>query len=110
MKTHRLVYLLFPLSLMAGCAVGPDYKPPKINVPPAFANGAQSPYAPGETVANWWRGFKDEELNKLVDRAAASNLDLRIATANLLQARALRLGAKSDFFPVVRRSSQLQQQ
>ncbi len=101
MKPHRLLYILLPLSLMAGCAVGPNYKTPKTSVPPAFANGAQNQYNTNQPVAAWWRSFNDPELNKLVDAAAASNLDLRIATANLLEARALRLGAKSDFFPVV---------
>src|SRR5277367_2262157 len=101
MKTPRLLYLLFAFSLMAGCAVGPNYKAPKTSVPPAFANGAQAQYSPGQVVADWWRGFNDAELNKLVAAAAASNRDLRIATANLLEARALRLGVKSDFFPVV---------
>jgi multidrug efflux system outer membrane protein len=95
------VCLLFPLILLPGCAVGPNYKQPKITVPPAFANGSQPQYTSEQAVSAWWRGFNDAELNKLVDRAAASNLDLRIATANLLQARALRLGAKADFFPVV---------
>src|SRR5580700_3829236 len=101
MKTSRFLHLFISFSLMAGCSVGPNYKAPKISVPPAFANGAQAQYSPGPTVTNWWRGFDDAELNSLIDRAAASNLDLRIATANLLQGRALRLGAKSDFFPVV---------
>ena len=101
MKTHRLFYLFLPLILFAGCAVGPNYKQPKASVPPAFANGSQPQYTPDQAVSAWWRGFNDAELNKLVDRAAVSNLDLRIATANLLQARALRLGAKADFFPVV---------
>jgi outer membrane protein, multidrug efflux system len=101
MKPHRLIYLLLPLGLMAGCSVGPDYKAPKISVPPSFANGAQAQYSTNRAVTAWWRGFADPELNKLVDAAAASNLDLRIVTANLLQARALRLGAKSDFFPVI---------
>ena len=92
---------LLALSLIAGCAVGPNYKAPKISVPPSFVNGTQTQYTPDQPVAAWWRGFDDAELNKLVEAASASNLDLRIATANLLQARALRLGAKSDFFPVV---------
>lgn len=99
MKTLRILYLF--LFLIAGCAVGPNYKAPKTTVPPAFGNGDQPQYSPGATVAAWWRGFNDAELNHLVDAAVASNLDLRIATANLLQARALLLGAKADFFPVV---------
>jgi outer membrane protein, multidrug efflux system len=97
----RLLYLLLPLGWMAGCAAGPDYHPPKTTVPPAFANGAQPHFNTAKTVDSWWHEFHDAELDRLVERAGASNLDLRIATANLLQARALRLGAKADAFPVV---------
>jgi multidrug efflux system outer membrane protein len=89
------------LGLLAGCAAGPNYKPPQTTVDPGFANAAQTNLAPSPTVADWWRGFKDPELDQLVQRAAASNLDLRIATANLRQARALRFGAKAGLFPVV---------
>jgi multidrug efflux system outer membrane protein len=39
-------------------------------------------------------------LNSLVARAIATNQDLRIATAHVLEARALRMGAVSDLFPV----------
>jgi multidrug efflux system outer membrane protein len=101
MRTHHLLSLLVTFGLMTGCAVGPNYKAPKISVPPAFANGVQPEYTSRQAITNWWRGFNDAELDKLVDDAAVSNLDLRMATANLLEARALRLGAKSDFFPVV---------
>jgi len=101
MKLRHFFYILLPFSLMAGCAVGPNYKKPKISVPSEFGNATQAQYNTNQPVAAWWRGFNDSELNKLVDAAAASNLDLRIVTANLLEARALRLGAKSDFFPVV---------
>ncbi|HEY3861675.1 MAG TPA: efflux transporter outer membrane subunit [Verrucomicrobiae bacterium] len=95
--------LLPPLAAIlaaAGCAVGPNYKAPPLSAPPKFSAGIQPGLSTNEPVAAWWRGFGDAELTRLVERAAASNLDLRIATANLLQARALRLGAKADFFPV----------
>ncbi len=87
--------------IAAGCAVGPNYQPPKTSAPPQFSNGAQDGFTTNEPVAAWWRLFHDDELTKLVDWAASSNLDLRVATANLLEARALRLGAKADFLPVV---------
>jgi multidrug efflux system outer membrane protein len=92
---------LAALWIAAGCAVGPNYQPPKTSAPPLFANGAQAGFTTNEPVAAWWRSFHDDELTKLVDWAASSNLDLRVATANLLEARALRLGAKADFLPVV---------
>jgi outer membrane protein, multidrug efflux system len=89
------------VGLLAGCAAGPNYRPPQTSVDPGFANALQTNVAPAPAVTDWWRGFKDAELDQLVQRAVASNLDMRIATANLRQARALRMGAKADFFPVV---------
>jgi len=86
--------------LAAGCAVGPNYKTPPVSAPTNFTGAAPAGFTTNEPVADWWRGFGDAELVRLVERAVSSNLDLRIATAHLLQARALRLGAKADFFPV----------
>lgn len=101
MKTRPFAIASLAAAWIAGgCAVGPNYQPPKTSAPPQFANGAQDGLTTNEPVAAWWRSFHDDELTKLVDWAASSNLDLRVATANLLEARALRLGAKSDFLPV----------
>jgi multidrug efflux system outer membrane protein len=72
-----------------------------VSAPADFTSGAQTDFTTNQQVTNWWRGFGDAELVQLVNQAVASNLDLRMATANLLQARALRLGAKADFLPVV---------
>jgi multidrug efflux system outer membrane protein len=91
---------LFLLLLLAGCAAGPNYHPPTTETPAAFANGAQTNLSTEQTVAAWWRGFNDPQLDLLVDRALAGNHELRIATANLLQARALRRGTQFDFLPV----------
>jgi len=87
--------------LEAGCSVGPNYHPPQTATPTNFLQGANPAYSTNEPIAAWWRNFGDAELDRLTDRAISSNLDLRIATANLLQARALRLGAKADFLPTV---------
>src|SRR5262245_61187657 len=84
-----------------GCAVGPNYHPPKTEVAPAFANGDQTNLVMGTVAVEWWRGFNDETLNRLVDLALATNQDLRIATANVREARALRTGVVADAFPVV---------
>jgi multidrug efflux system outer membrane protein len=98
MKINRV--LLLVLTVVAGCSVGPNYHSPQFAVPPVFANGGQTNYSAGDTIVGWWRGFNDAELNRLVEMAIGSNLDLTVATANLRQARALHLGAVSDFFPV----------
>jgi multidrug efflux system outer membrane protein len=87
--------------LLAGCSVGPNYHAPRTEVPAAFANGAQTNLAPNQVAWDWWRGFHDPELDRLVGLALATNQDLRIATARVREARALRNNAVADFFPVV---------
>ena len=101
---------------MWGCkAVGPDYKPPQPAMPEQFVGltgpggnptGTQStettadPLAPG-AIASWWTTLNDPVLSSLVDRAIASNLDLRLAEARLREARALRGIEDSRRFPTV---------
>jgi len=52
-------------------------------------------------VAEWWSSFHDEELTRLIHRAVANNLDLRLAAARVDEARAARGIAKSAFYPSV---------
>ena len=87
--------------LVSGCAVGPNFHPPKTPVSAAFGNGDQTNLVAEATAVTWWRGFDDALLNSLVDRAVTNNQDLRIATAHVLEARALRMGAVADLFPIV---------
>jgi multidrug efflux system outer membrane protein len=93
-------FLLLALLLLGGCAVGPDYRMPKTAAPGAFANGVQTNLSSGEIVANWWRNFNDPTLDQLVNRALTNNHDLRIAAANVREARALRRFNQFDLLPV----------
>src|SRR5262249_20262282 len=97
---HGLWPLAFSLFL-SGCAVGPNYHPPKTTVPATFAAAAQPGLTTNAAVTTWWRGFSDPKLNELIDLALATNQDLRIATANLLEARALHRGVQFDLLPVI---------
>ncbi len=85
-------FVLLAAALVAGCAVGPDYRPP---VMPATdfvaaepAGVVQQPFE-----AAWWEQFGDPVLDGLIERALAADLDLRIAAARVSEARAL-LGAQ----------------
>jgi NodT family efflux transporter outer membrane factor (OMF) lipoprotein len=49
----------------------------------------------------WWKSFDDPLLDELVERAASSNLDVRIAAARLEEARANARGSRSAFGPQV---------
>jgi NodT family efflux transporter outer membrane factor (OMF) lipoprotein len=39
-------------------------------------------------LAEWWKNFEDPELQSLIQRAVANNLDIRVARAKLLESRA----------------------
>ena len=94
MKARQL-FVVWLLAGVTACAVGPNYRTPKPDVPPSFAAkvGADSsslstqPAPPPADLASWWRVLNDAELNSLVDRAVKSNLDLEIALDRLQQAR-----------------------
>jgi multidrug efflux system outer membrane protein len=90
------------LAILSGCAVGPNYKPPHTSAAPSFANSPTNAVSADETaLATWWKGFNDAKLDGLVDQAIAHNHDLRIATANLKEARALRRFSTFDLAPTI---------
>src|SRR4051812_16622360 len=95
-------------ALFGGCAVGPNYKPPQTNnVPDKYLGAATTqPSTQQTTVAApamdaWWRTFNDPTLDQLIDQAARSNLDLRIASARVREARELRRVVTADYYPTV---------
>jgi NodT family efflux transporter outer membrane factor (OMF) lipoprotein len=51
--------------------------------------------------AQWWRGFGDEQLNRLVEQALADNPNLRVAQARLARARAVTEVAGAALLPQV---------
>ena len=111
MKTNISLLLASFTLLAAGCAVGPDYKAPAANTPAQWSE----PLAGGETaqtasVATWWKNFNDPELNSLVERAVAANLDLKIAESRVREARAQAGIAEADFGPKVDASGSAQRQ
>ncbi len=88
--------LLFP-----GCAAGPNYKAPKMKVGPNFDGANEAGFSTNDATITWWRNFEDSQLDTLIERASTNNLDVRIATANLREARALYRNAQFDFIPSV---------
>jgi len=77
----------------AGCAVGPNYKRPLVEVPSNFrAEPASSstPEAATTTLGDeqWVEIFEDATLQRLVQEALQNNLDLRTAAQRVLEAQA----------------------
>src|ERR1700686_3842824 len=100
--------------LLAGCATGPAYVRPAVDVPEAFKErpaGAAATVPPqGWKPASpqdardrgaWWEIFQDASLNQLEARVTVSNQTIVKAVATLQQARAVVGEARSAYYPAV---------
>src|SRR5690349_12893401 len=85
--------------LMAGCAVGPNYKRPAINSPTNYRNAAADPSTNSLADVQWRELYKDETLHSLIQTALTNNYDLRIAITRVEQARAIAGQAKAQLVP-----------
>jgi multidrug efflux system outer membrane protein len=86
---------------LGACTVGPDYHRPATEVGRDYANAVHDEFAPDGIELAWWKRFDDPQLTGLIDAAVANNRDLRAATANVREARALFLQAGLDLFPTI---------
>jgi NodT family efflux transporter outer membrane factor (OMF) lipoprotein len=102
MLVHRSASLFLMLTSVAGCAVGPDYRPPVASAPPAFvgqpAVAARQANTPADLIS-WWDGFHDPILTQHVSRALADNLDVAQAVARVTQSRASLKAANAALLP-----------
>ncbi|HEY1080710.1 MAG TPA: efflux transporter outer membrane subunit [Prosthecobacter sp.] len=93
----RRVLTLSATLAVTSCTVGPDYEQPDTGLRSRWKERADVSDLP--VPDQWWTLFKDKNLNSLVDRALASNLDLRAAQARVDTARALSGIERADWFP-----------
>ena len=92
---------MMALFLVAGCAVGPNYKRPAVNAPDNF-RFAESQTTNSLADLPWWEVFKDPMLQDLIRTALTNNYDLKQAVARVEQARNQVIVARSAFFPANR--------
>ncbi len=102
-RLHLFLLFLLATAALAGCAVGPDYKTPDLALTPAFHTPmpAAEPGARAVQFDAWWTAFGDAQLSRVVERAAAQNLDIEQARAQLTQSRAAAKSAGAALLPVV---------
>jgi len=92
-------------AVLAGCAVGPDYKrPPPGPLPERWKAG--SPWKEGqprdaEIKQNFWEVFDDAVLSGLELEATTNNPNLRAAFERVEQSRAIARISRADLFPGV---------
>lgn len=101
----RYRYLAFAgiLLLLSGCAVGPNYKRPKVNAPDIYRGLPQGAALQTGSFGDekWWTVFQDQQLQALIRKALSNNYDLRIAAVHLLEAQAALGITRADQFPHV---------
>jgi len=100
MNKSAVVFAIGLATAISGCAIGPDYQRPSTDTPPAFG-AVDAAYTADAPIAQFWTVFNDDTLNALVGFALQRNHDLRIALANLNQARALRQQTQFDLLPTL---------
>jgi multidrug efflux system outer membrane protein len=94
---RSLPLLLLPLLLASACTVGPDYHAPETRAAPEWLEAG----SPGQVDLQWWDRFGDPQLSSLVQRAVASNPDLKEAEGRLAEARANREAIAGGRLPSV---------
>ena len=101
MFPRRSLATFLSASVLASCAVGPDYRRPQVALPdhyigqPVNRTHAAAPV----DITSWWDGFNDPLLAQFVSLALAQNLDLAQAAARVTQARAALGGADAALLP-----------
>ncbi len=89
---------------IAGCAVGPKYNRPAVEVPPAYKEvGDWKPAQPNDQNLGgaWWQIFQDQQLNALEDQINVSNQNLKAAEAQYTQTRAVLRYYRADYYPSI---------
>jgi NodT family efflux transporter outer membrane factor (OMF) lipoprotein len=104
--TARLqnTFTIVMFSILAGCAVGPDYQRPDVDTPAEFKELQGWKVAEPQDAAprgNWWEIYGDPELNALVAQVKVSNQNVLAAEAQYRQAMAVLGGARAAYFPSI---------
>ena len=73
----------------AGCAVGPSYQRPDLQLPAAYAEDAIGPAGAAAIGAEWWQLYGDAQLGDLVTAALSRNVELALAAAQIQEAEAV---------------------
>jgi outer membrane protein, multidrug efflux system len=94
------------LTALGSCvSVGPDYVRPTSSVSSIWNGSSNGAIKAGEAEAtqlsSWWTTLNDKQLNEVIQRAVAGNLDIKQAESRIREARARRGAALSGFFPTL---------
>jgi outer membrane protein, multidrug efflux system len=93
--------ILISLVLLSGCAVGPNYKRPTVNVPTDYRGAMPAQTNAAKSLGNekWWDVYQDPVLTQLIHTAIQQNYDVRIAATRVIEAQAQVGITRANQFP-----------
>jgi multidrug efflux system outer membrane protein len=101
---HSYVTVLTTL-VLTGCAVGPDYRRPKMDNPATYHRASSDTNVISGTNSfgelGWWDVYEDPQLRIYIADALKNSWDIKVAIARVLQAEASARITRSQFFPTV---------
>jgi NodT family efflux transporter outer membrane factor (OMF) lipoprotein len=102
MKRMLMTWRLAPLAaaLLAGCSFIPTYERPAAPVPGSYGYPSATEGTPAAQL-DWQQFFADPRLRELIATSLANNRDLRVAIANIEQARAQYDIRNADRYPTI---------
>ncbi len=107
-----LSIVLAALLVASGCMkLGPDYHRPDtgIQMPGSYQHGPMDLVTP-QFEDRWWKVFGKSELNQLAEEVLRNNLDIKKATARILEVRSQFVETRADRFPSLSLEGQAQRQ
>jgi len=98
---RRLTIALAAAALLPGCTLAPAYTRPAPPVPQVWPAPAATPVGPAAADLPWRSVIVEPKLQALVTLALRENRDLRVAVADVSEARALYRMQRSELVPPV---------
>ena len=92
--------VLLTSTLLSGCAVGPTYHRPVVQLPSHWreSDPASQPMWPSK---DWWEGFGSPQLDAYIAQADSQNFDIAAAIARVKEADAQARIAGAPLLPTV---------
>jgi NodT family efflux transporter outer membrane factor (OMF) lipoprotein len=101
--THRITLMMLLAVVLAGCVDRGGWKPAPQLTPQSLSASRTLGGAPLDTHAwpqdEWWRSYRDPQLDRLVDEALAGSPSLEIAEARLRAAQGQAIAARAARAP-----------
>ena len=101
-STKNTLVVALAVAALAGCAIGPNYTRPTVDVGAVYKELADwKPAEPKDELirGKWWQVFADADLNELASQIDISNQNLKAAEARYRQAAALVQSSRAGYFP-----------